>query len=612
MKAYRYNLHKILILIGKIMVKQASYGNNWHNLVEMFFDQAELYHNKPFLHQRSTDGWSTVSWGEAAQMVENIALALQKIGVRPGDRVIILSENRYEWGLIDIAIMAIGAVMVPAYITNTTTDHQHIIEDSGASVAFISNKNYFKKFLPAALDAQRMHTIVTLEDMELTQNPGIELFTINNLCNIGQEQPNDIRIEAKRIEASTLACLIYTSGTGGAPKGVMLTHEAILQNCADITFFFTLVKKLSFFSILPLSHAFEHIALFAAITYHTEIYYPNGIENLLPGLQEAKPGILTAVPRIFEMFKMRIESQMKSASKSKKIMFQQALNLGLKKVRKEKLSISEKIQYFFLKFFVQKKIQRSFGNVDLFVSGGAPLDPYICEWLMAMGFPIIQGYGQTEAAPIIAANYPTHPKPHTVGPKLDSIEVKLGENNELLVRGRNVMKGYWNNRRATAETIKDGWLHTGDLAEFDDNGDIIITGRQKDIIVLSGGDNISPARLESLLTLEDEIGQAVIYGDKKNYLIAMLVPNEDWLKAWTKNNGKLGKLSDIYSDKELKLALFAAVKRVNNKTPVVENIRKIIISPEKFTIENGLLTPTLKVRRHLIIQKYQKMFDETY
>lgn len=594
------------------MAKHVSYGKNWHNLVEMFFDQAEMYHNKPFLHQRSPSGWTKISWGEAAQMVEDIALGLKKIGVRPGDRVIILSENRYEWGLIDIAIMAVGAVMVPAYTTNTTNDHRHVIEDSGASVAFISNKNYFKKFLPAALDAQRMHTIISLEDLELAQNPGIEHFSFDNLCRIGKGQNENIRREAKRIEASTLACLIYTSGTGGAPKGVMLTHEAILQNCADIAFFFTLVKKQSFFSILPLSHAFEHIALFAAITYHTEIYYPNGIENLLPGLQEAKPGILTAVPRVFEMFKTRIEGQMKSAPKNSKIMFQQALSLGLKKVRKERLSVSEKIQYFFLKLFVQKKIQRSFGDVNLFVSGGAPLDPKICEWLMAMGFPIIQGYGQTEAAPIIAANHPTNPKPNTVGPKLDSIEVKLGKNNELLVKGRNVMQGYWNNRRATAETIKDGWLHTGDLAEFDKDGDIIITGRQKDIIVLSGGDNISPARLESLLTLQDEIGQAIIYGDKKNYLIAMLVPDPDWLKIWAKGNQKSNKLSDIYHDKELKSALLEAVKRVNSKTAVVENIRKIIIAPEAFTMDNGLLTPTLKVRRHLIINKYQEMFDDVY
>lgn len=594
------------------MAKKISYGNNWHNLVEMFFDQAELYHNKPFLHQRSADGWQTTSWGVAAQMVEDIALGLKKIGVRPGDRVIILSENRYEWGLMDIAIMAIGAVMVPAYITNTTTDHQHIIEDSGASVAFVSNKTYFRKFLPAALDAQRMHTIVTLEDMELTQNPGIGLFTLDSLRNIGKEQTSNIRQEARRIEASTLACLIYTSGTGGAPKGVMLTHRALLQNCIDIAFFFTLVKKLSFFSVLPLSHAFEHITLFAAITYHIEIYYPNGIENLLPGLQEAQPGILIGVPRIFEMFKTRIEGQMKSASKSKKIIFQQALNLGLKKVRKEKLSVSEKFQYFFLKLFVQKKIQHSFGNINLLVSGGAPLAPQVCEWLMAMGFPIIQGYGQTEAAPIIAANRITAPKPNTVGPKLDSIEAKLGKNNELLIKGPNVMQGYWNNRRATAETIKDGWLHTGDLAEFDKDGHIIITGRQKDIIVLSGGDNISPARLESLLTLEDEIGQAVIYGDRKNYLIAMLVPDENWLKQWAQENNQSPLLSDIYQNKELKSVLLAAVKRVNNKTPVVENIRKIIVLPERFTMENGLLTPTLKVRRQLIISKYQQMLEDVY
>lgn len=586
----------------------------WHNLVDMFFSQAETYHNRNFLHQRTSNGWKATQWGEAAQKVEQIAKGLKQIGILPGDRVLIVSENRMEWGLLNLAILAVGAVMVPAYTTNTTEDHRHIVEDSGASAAFVSNNVLFKNFLPAAVNAQRMHSIITLEDISVAQNPGISLMSLDELCQKGHDSDFNPREESRRIEASSLACLIYTSGTGGAPKGVMLEHNAILVNCHDIFFIFKELKQISFYSILPLSHAFEHtIGFIAPIYYGTEIYYTNGVENLLPGLQEVKPGILLAVPRVYEMFKTKMEGQIKKAPKNKQKIYYAALELGLKRVRKEKLKPVEKIKYAILRRLVQKKIQKTFGNLGTVVSGGAALDPALGEWLLAMDFPLVQGYGQTEAAPIISANPAGKGNRHdTTGIPMASMDVKINPDGELLVKGPNVMRGYWNNRRATAETIINGWLHTGDLAEINEDGHIIITGRKKDIIVLSGGDNVSPARIESLLTLENEISQAVIFGDKQNYLVALIVPDPEWLKTWAKANGKSSKLSEIYNDKELIAALQDVVQRVNKNLATLEKARKIAVIPENFSIENGLLTPTLKVRRQIIIAKYIDEINKLY
>ncbi|MFV0431002.1 MAG: AMP-dependent synthetase/ligase [Alphaproteobacteria bacterium] len=595
------------------MTKKQLQDIPWSNLVEMFFDQAKKGKRKTFLHQRSNDGWKAISWQQAAKQVEDIAKSLYHLGIQPGDRVAIVSENRYEWGLIDLAIMAMGGITVPAYTTNTTGDHRHIIEDSGANIAFISNQALLKTFLPAAIDAPKMRHIITLDSVKFQQNPDLNLYRLGNTPLDEDKEEFDIKQHISKIKHDDIACLIYTSGTGGAPKGVMLEHKALLSNCQGVEFIYHQIKKFSFFSILPLSHAFEHtVGFLAPIYYNGEVYYPNGIENLLSGLTESNPGVLLAVPRIYEVFKSRIEGQLRKAPARKKAIYNKALALGLKRVNDETFSFIEKYQYALLRKLVQKKIQKTFGNVQLFVSGGAPLDPELGKWLMAMEFPIIQGYGQTEASPMVSANYPKSKKYYTVGPKLENIEVKLSADNELLVKGELLMRGYWNNRRSTAETLVNGWLHTGDIASIDDEGHLMITGRKKDIIILTGGDNISPTRLESLMSLEEEIGQAILYGDKRNYLVALVNPDADWLEIWAKENGKENNLEELCNDKELKSVLAGVIKQLNKRTTVAENIRKFIIAPEYFTIENSFLTPTMKLRRQLIIEKYKPQLDELY
>ncbi len=584
------------------------------NTAIMFFQNAAQLDSNIFLSQRDTKGnWRDYSWKEAEDFIIKTAKALKASGLKKGHRVIIASENRYEWGLLYMAIVAAGGIMVPVYTTNKTKDHSHIIDDSGASFAFVSNQKLFETFLPAAIDSQRMRKIITLDPIEIKQEFAIQHSNFEEFIKQGENTDFDPKANAETIEDSDVACLIYTSGTGGAPKGVMLEHRSLLHNPRNLQYIVDCLKERSFLSILPLSHAFEFtVGFITPIYYGGKIYYFNGLENILPSLQEKRPGMFLGVPRLLEMFKSRIEDGIKKGSEKQKFIFNKALELGLKKHHKQPLSFIEKLQFALLKQLVQKKISRKFGNLEFAISGGAALDPEVNAWLCAIGIPIIQGYGQTESAPVICANDPRSKKDHSVGFALGEQEIKIAPDGELLIKGVNVMRGYWNNDFATEEAIIDGWLHTGDVAEIDEDKHVIITGRKKDIIVLAGGDNISPTRIESLLTLQKQISQAVIYGDKQNFLSALIVPDEDYMKQWAAEHDVSSDLAALCQNKEFHRDIMRTVDKVSKELPALEKIRKIAIAPENFTQENGLLTATLKVRRQLIIKQYQHIFDSLY
>lgn len=584
------------------------------NTAAMFFQQAERLGSQIVLSQRNIKGvWSDYSWQQAEEFVIQTAKALKASGVKTGHRVIIVSENRYEWGLLYLAINAAGGIMVPAYTTNTTKDHSHIIDDSGATFAFVSNKNLFKKFLPAAINSQRMRKIVTLENIELKQELAIKYSNFDTFIKEGEDSDFDPKSYVQTIEDSEISCLIYTSGTGGAPKGVMLEHRSLLHNARNLNHIVDYLSEGKFLSILPLSHAFEFtVGFITPIYYGGSVCYFQGLENLLSALQEKRPAIMLGVPRIFEMFKARILSEVQKSSKKRQAIFNKALELGLKNHHNQPMHFMEHLRFFVLKNLVQKKLHRKFGSLQIAISGGAPLNPEVNGWLNAIGIPIFQGYGQTESAPVVAANYPVSRKDHSVGPALGEQEITLGPDGELLIKGANVMRGYWNNDQATEDTIIDGWLHTGDVAEIDEDKHIIITGRKKDIIVLAGGDNIAPTRIESLLTLKSEISQAVIYGDKQNFLTALIVPDENYMQQWAEKHNTSSNLTSLCQNKEFHKDMMNIVDRVSKELPPLEKIRKIAIAPEDFTQENGLLTATLKVRRQLIIKQYQHIFDSLY
>ena len=397
----------------------------------------------------------------------------------------------------------------------------------------------------------------------------------------------------------------------------MLSHGAILCNCQGAV---EILRPLGiednvFLSFLPLSHAYEHSGgQFFPISIAAQIYYAEGADTLVQNLAEAKPTIVTAVPRLYEVMHGRIAKAMEKMSGLRRRLFERALELGRKAYEHPgSLSLAERIENKVLDLLVRKKAAQRFGGrLKAFVSGGAPLNYEVGLFFTALGVRLLQGYGQTEAAPVISANPVHRIKLHTVGPPMHGVEVKLAEDGEILVRGELVMQGYWGDPEATARTIRDGWLHTADVGRIDEDGYIEITDRKRDLIVVSGGDNVSPQKVEGFLTLEPEIGQAMVVGDKRPFIVALLIPDKEWAQGWAKEKGKRDDIAELVGDKDFRAAIQAAVDRVNRRLSVIERVRQFILAAEPFSLENGMMTPTLKIRRHVIRQTWGPKLDALY
>ena len=584
------------------------------NLAAMFFQQAVRLADKPFLWAKRDGVYTSISWRGAAEQVSALGRGLKKLGVVPGDRVALVSENRPEWLIADVAIMAIGAISVPAYTTNTEDDHLYILENSGAKGAIISTRRLAERFLPAAHRAAAAKFVIAIEPPELSQQLSVDVMSWEDALDDGDD---DIAAQAQQWQRSDTACIIYTSGTGGAPKGVMLHHGAILHNCAGSR---DALEELGlgdevFLSFLPLSHSYEHSAgQFFPISIGAQIYYAEGVETLATNMAEARPTIMTAVPRLYESLHGRIMRGVLKAGGAKEKMFNKALDLGKKRYwDPASLSLGERLQDVVLERLVRAKVRKRFGGrLKALVSGGAPLNPEIGLFFTALGLRILQGYGLTESGPVVSVNRSCDARVDTVGPPLTGVEVKIAEDGEILVRGELVMQGYWRNDEATYESIRDGWLYTGDIGYIGDDGSLRITDRKKDIIVNSGGDNISPQRIEGILTLEPEIAQAMVYGDRRPHLAGLLVADEEWLKQWAKDNNKPGVMSALAADEDFRKALAQAVDRVNENLSNIEKVRRFIIAEEPFTIDNALMTPTMKIRRHKILQIHGERLAALY
>ena len=578
---------------------------NWLNLAAMFFAQAERFGDRPFLWAKRDGAYRATSWREAAVQVTELARGLRALGLERGDRVVLVSENRPEWVIADLAIISAGAITVPAYVTNTVEDHRYLLANSGARAAIVSTTALAQRVLPAAGQVDSVTSVIVIEE-PAGQASETDVFRFAEILARGREAGGDVSAWIAELRRDELACLIYTSGTGGLPKGVMTTHGNILANCHGA---YCLLEILGledevFLNFLPLSHAYEHTAgLMFPISIGAAIYFAEGAETLATNLLEARPTIMTAVPRLYETMHQRMLRQIEREGGFKAKLFFRALDLGTKRLADPRsLSLLDRVIDRVVERLVRDKLRRRFGGrLKAMVSGGAPLNPKIGTFFLALGLRLLQGYGQTESAPVVSANRPDKIKIHTVGPPLDGVEVKIAADGEILVHGELVMKGYWKDAEATARTLAGGWLHTGDVGEIDSDGYIIITDRKRDFIKNSGGDMVAPARVEGYLTLEHEIAQAMVYGDRRPYLVAVLVPAKELLDQASGSD-----------DPELQRRLNVAVGRVNKNLTGSERVRRFIVAPEAFTTANGQMTPTLKIRRHAIRQAYGAALDALY
>ena len=566
--------------------------DKFQNLPELFFTKANLNINNEHLLKLddSSKKVKSYKWSDTTNLVLKIHNFLEDKKLSDFDRVLLVSENRPEWMASDIAIMSSKLIAVPNYITYTSRDFEHILNDSKPKGLIVSNKDLLDTVLVASKKINyELDFILCFEEFDNSNIPNLSF-----LNDIDNDFPTEI-IKYQSIQRSDPACIIYTSGTQGLPKGVILSHGGVLSNCEGAYELLESLKgpDLTFLTWLPLSHSYEHVVQFVQIMMEAKVFYNKSIETLLPTIKIAKPHIMTAVPRFYNNLFAKMQINLKTQSKFKQNLFSKTIYLGTKNLHGHKLSFNEKILNVLLEKLVRKKVKNNFGGrLEAFVSGGGPLDSKVGEALNALGLKTLQGYGLTETSPVVSCN-PLHKiKVETVGPIFPGVEVKLAGDGEILVRGENLMLGYWNNSEATNETIKDGWLHTGDIGEFDSDGYLKITDRKKDIIVSLGGDNIAPSKIENLLTLSPEIEQACVFGEQKNYIAALIILSND--------------------SKAMKDDIQNYIDEINNNLTQPEKIKKFQIIDEPFSIENNLMTPTMKVRRHEVEKKYFEVINQLF
>jgi len=567
--------------------------NEFNSLTDLFFYQAEKQISESvFLEWLNPKNKKILTWSETSLNIYKFAKILKE-NINDGDRCLLVSENRPEWLISDIAIMLANGITVPAYTTYTEKDYKYLIEDCQPSVIIVSNDEMHDKLKNIINEKSFIRKVITFEKIQKIdyKNKYLDFNSIteNNL------QEND-KIKNSSIKRNSPACIIYTSGTGGNPKGVILSHGGILNNLEGA---YEILKPLIdkrpiFLTWLPLSHSYEHTVQFAQIAVGAKVFYAEKIEKLLDNIAEAKPTIMTAVPRFYQNLYNKINMNMKQAKGLKAKLIKATIDLGKKELLKQKMNFSEKLMNFIVNVLVRKKVKKQFGgNLKAFVSGGGALDKEIGEFLNAIGLPTLQGYGLTETSPVVSCN-PIHKiRVETVGPPFKGNQVKIADDGEILVKGENVMLGYWNKKEDTEKVLKDGWLYTGDIGEIDpQDGYLKITDRKKDIIVSAGGDNISPAKIENQILNSPAIDQSMVYGDGKKYLVALIVPSKEFVN-------KKEKINEI-------------VNEINNGLTLAEKIKKFNLINENFSIENGLLTPTMKVKRNKVIVKYKNILENFY
>ena len=566
--------------------------NKFNNLPELFYFQADKNKNNQHLIKLDSNNQViSMSWLETKNLTTKIHNFLANKYLGELERVLLVSENRPEWMASDIAIMSNKLICVPNYTTYTSRDFEHILNDSQPVGLIVSNKNLLQIILTASEKVKYNFKFILCFDY-FENNSISNLVFLNDLTD---DNNDNNREKIKEIKRADPACIIYTSGTQGLPKGVILSHGGILSNCEGAYELLKTIKSpdLTFLTWLPLSHSYEHAVQFVQIILEAKVFYNKSIETLLPTVKIAQPHIMTAVPRFYNNLHAKMKINLKNQSNFKQNLFNKTIQLGTKKFKNIKLSFSENIINLILDKLVRKKVKNNFGGrLEAFISGGGPLDSQVGEALNALGLKTLQGYGLTETSPVVSCNLLNKVKVDTVGPIFPGVEVKLAEDGEILVKGENLMLGYWNNKEATEQTIKDGWLHTGDIGEFDEDNYLKITDRKKDIIVSLGGDNIAPSKIENLLTLSPEIEQACVFGEQKNYIAALLVLNSE----------------SKSSDEDIQ----RYIDEVNKDLTQPEKIKKFIFIDEPFSIENNLMTPTMKVRRHEVQKKYQNQIDQLF
>ena len=578
-------------------------------------------HGKPEHLKYKRDGeWRSISSQEFRRAVEELSLGLRALGIEPGDRVAILAENRPEWAFADLATLTAAAVDVPIYATLTPPQVLYILNDSQAKVLFVSTEIQGRKAEEIRGQAPQLRHVIRMNDFALADSLSLDEVREKGRAELAKD-PESVRRRATQARPEDLATLIYTSGTTGDPKGVMLTHGNLVFNVkAGQAAFPQMSKDDVSLSFLPLCHVFERMAgYYLMLSVGATIAYAEGVDQVAANMGEVHPTLMSSVPRLYEKMYARVLEKVAKDPPLRQKIFHWALGVGRQvfahRVARTEPGLLLKLKHALAEKLVFSKIkERTGGRLKLFVSGGAPLAKEIAEFFGAVGLLILEGYGLTETSPIISVNRPDDMKPGSVGKPVAGVEVKIAEDGEILTRGPHVMQGYFGKPEATAEAIDpEGWFHTGDVGVVDAQGFLTITDRKKDIIVTSGGKNIAPQPIENLLKTNPIIAEVVMIGNKRHFPAALLVPNFENLERWAKQKGLAFEgREDLAGKAEVVEMYEGVVKQMTGELAQFEKIKKITLLPREFSLEAGELTPTLKVKRRFVEEKYKNMIDAMY
>ncbi|MDC1245367.1 long-chain fatty acid--CoA ligase [Pelagibacteraceae bacterium] len=564
--------------------------NKIKNLLELFYEQYQKQNKESIFLQSLKENQKNYSWEDVYLNINKLSEEILKY-IRKGDRCLLVSENRPEWMISDLSIMLSGGITVPAYTTYTERDYEYIIDDCTPTIIIISDKIQYEKIKNIIPKKNFIKKIIFFENIEnIDEELNLKIEDIFKKSTFNNQNFSNLNIQRQDI-----ACIIYTSGTQGNPKGVILSHGGILNNCegAHILLKTFISKKPKFLTWLPLSHSYEHTVQFVQIVVGARVFYAESIDKLIKNMSDCSPEIMTAVPRFYQNLYQKINASFDKAIGLKKLLVNQTVQLGKKKLNKEKFSLTEDFTNFICEKLVRKKIKNQFGgNLKTFISGGGALDKEVGSFLNAIGLPTLQGYGLTETSPVVSCNSIEDIRVETVGKPFKGNLVKIADDGEILVKGENVMLGYWKNEEETNKVLKNGWLSTGDIGEFD--GEFLkITDRKKDIIITPGGDNISPVKIENDLNKSDFIEQSLVYGDNKPYLVSLIILSQEH--------------KNIIEEQ-----IHQEIDRINKNLPKIEKIKKFFIIKDQFTIENNMMTPTLKLKRYKIIKKYKTELEKLF
>ena len=589
-------------------------------LIEMFRTVVKTHGDKTALMEKRGGTYQGFSYREFGERVKNFAMGLASLGIKQGDRVALISENRPEWPIADLGILAFGAINVPLYTTLTPSQIEYILTDSGTKMVIASKPELVEKVIEVYDNLASLDKVIFMDEITAQQDYLIKFEDIYEKGKIFAEQNPDYYDNAiKQVKSDDLCGIIYTSGTTGAPKGVMLSHENILTNVRDAIEVIKLDETDTTLSFLPLCHSFERTAgQYVEIAVGATIAYAESLDTVAVNLGEVKPTIMTTVPRLLEKVYAKVIENAETGSPIKRKIFWWAMNTGEKYVNakvNEDIPAILNFKYKLATKLVFSKLQtRIGGRLRFFVSGAAPLSKEIAEFFNKAGILVLEAYGLTETSPGVTMNREQNFKFGTVGPAFPSVEIKIANDGEILTRGPNIMKGYYKNPEATAETIdKDGWLHTGDIGNIDEDGFLTITDRKKNILVTSGGKNVSPATIENLLITSPYIEQVMVVGDKRNFLTALIVPGFDALKNYANEHDiKYSNIEELVSNNEIYKLIDADAQKLTDGLARFEQIKKFTLIPKEFSIEGGELTPTLKVKRKVVTEKYKDLIEKMY